>query len=159
MYRRHIISVRAIPLLLFFACCAFCQNTQTTPQKSSQSRNGSQQPSSASPQAIQTMQTTRKLKGCIVSRNGKFLLVQGGEYVAYLEGSDQIAQSAGHEADLRGDFTSTAQASTDKSHKTKIFHVDALTQLPETCSKEALQVACSPDFCPKNSCKRKCDEK
>src|SRR6266576_2505528 len=121
---KHIVI--AIVFALVFGLAAVAQTTPGNPQRVPQGSNPSTQPStsptpapdmSSSGNQTATSETKgeKKLKGCIQSEGGKYILQdKHGKDVA-LTGSQDFASHVGHTVTVHGTFASGSDASTGAS--------------------------------------------
>jgi len=152
--------MRKFTLSVIFTCalCAATALAQMAPgggsqgtQQSSPSMNGprgQQQPGMGQPdQTAPTDQTgntsnqksEKKLKGCVQSQGGQYMLeTKKGKEVA-LSGAD-VSAHVGHEVAVKGTWekggnSSMSQSSTGASSTEKTFNVSSVDMISDTCGK------------------------
>jgi len=149
---KHIVI--AIVFALVFGLAAVAQTTPGNPQAMPQGTNPSAQPqtsptpapdmSSSGNQSTATeTKGEKKLKGCIESEGGKYMLEdKHGKEVA-LTGSQDFASHVGHTVTIHGTFANGPDASASTTANSGMsasggqqFLVSKLDMVSESCTKE-----------------------
>jgi len=151
---KHIVI--ATILAMVFGLAAVAQTTPGNPQATPQGTNPSAQPqttpppspdmsSSGNQSAATETKGEKKLKGCIQSEGGNYMLQdKHGKDVA-LSGSQDFASHVGHTVTVHGTFANGADASNSASATSsggmsasngQQFVVSKLDMVSESCTKE-----------------------
>jgi hypothetical protein len=110
----------------------------TDPAAQSQTSSQSPDMSSAKAKSANQTQGEKKLKGCIESEGGQFLLRdKHGKEVA-LTGSQDFASHVGHTVSLQGTYTGTAGAtSAGSTGSAEQFMVSKIDMVSATCKEKS----------------------
>lgn len=102
-----------------------------------QQQPGTNQPDQNTQMGGQTDQTSgkseRKLKGCVQSQGGQYVLeTKKGKEVA-LSGQD-VSAHVGHEVAVKGNFASGSMSQSSTSGSEKTFNVSSVDMISDSCS-------------------------
>lgn len=113
--------------------------SQRMPQGSTQqpsTRQSAQTPGTAAPVQKQPVKTEKKLKGCIQSEGGKYLLKEDHGKTVALGGSQELPSHLGHTVTVHGNYMSNAATgnAATSSGSSAAFMVSKIDLVSDTCN-------------------------
>lgn len=122
------VSLSTAAALVFFVATASAQYTpQTSKESSSPAAQQGSTPSSSGMQQGAEAKGEKKLKGCIKSENGKYVLEEKNGKKIELTGQD-VSAHVGHEVAIHGSSTPGATKGAEE------FNVTSVDMIADTCS-------------------------
>lgn len=83
----------------------------------------------------------KKLKGCLVSQGGKFLLQERKGKLTLLSGSQDLGTQVGHTVMAYGAFSQSSPSSSSRSTARSTFLVSKLDPISDTCGSDRNKIA------------------